>query len=136
MKREYSVVKDPDVGIPGDQNAVAAGLALANRFDAQTLRLIHDTFTALELVGGQLAVAAHREKYDDWGNRLERDEHHVPGQWQTAGYIFHYENRDKKLVQIEPVDENETVEDGDSFVPDTVAIQVERSGNPEVEDTE
>lgn len=126
MKRQYSVVKDPEVGAPGDENAMAAGLALANRFDGPTLRLIHDTFSALELIGGQLAAVAHREKFDDWGNLISREQHReVPGQWQTAGYIFHYENRSAHMEQLEPIPEDADLADGDSFVPDHAVAEVE-----------
>lgn len=122
MKREYSTVKNPMISVPGDESALAAAMSLANRFDGPTLRLIHDSFTALEMIGGQLVIAVRREKLDDFTGEpipvAERRER--PGQWLTTGFIFDYESRGVELVEPTPIPAERELTDADSFVPDIV----------------
>jgi len=84
---------------PGDQNAHRAALAMADRFDAPTIIAVTDALRYLTMRGGQLEIVTIRERFDDQGNRVSKDE---PGEYETLSLHLFYETRDAKLARIKP----------------------------------
>lgn len=131
MRRPWSVIKDPEISVPGDDEALSRAMALGHRFDAQTLESVHDALVELDRFGGQLFVAVRRAKYDADGNEIPRDRHgEVPGQFFTTGFIFAHETRDinvdpEKPKPVKPVGEKVELTDLDSKLEVGVGEPVE-----------
>lgn len=86
--------------VPGDQESVAAAMALSHRYGAEVIKSVMDGLLLLERIGGQLVVLPQRNKYDGQGNRIEPTEARKhPGAWVTEGFLCVHETRD---VAIQP----------------------------------
>jgi hypothetical protein len=79
--------------------------ALANRFDGEVIEKLHDALTAMDFVGGQLAIQAYRVKYDADGELIPGENHKdTPGQWHTEAFVFSYETRPFEVKPLTPTD--------------------------------
>jgi len=74
----------------GSDRAQALGLALGQVCDARFLEAILHHKAAIDEFGGQLYIAAAREKFDAEGNRTDG-----PGAYETFGYVFLYGSKAK-----------------------------------------
>lgn len=75
----------------GSERAVELAVALAQISDEEFLRTIIDIKAALDRIGGQVYIAAFRNKYDPaTGEQLEDPS--APGRYETDGYAIHYEH--------------------------------------------
>ena len=86
MKRDFQVIYPENVADgyqPGDEHALHAALALAQKADAPTINALSEMLTLLEIVGGQVHVTALRVDQD--------------GRFTTEALGFHFNTADAKL---------------------------------------
>lgn len=85
QRRDWNVVRSE---FEGDEEAGVKAGALAAISDAEFLESLIHAKAALDRFGGQVTLAALREKRDAYGNEVEHDE---VGTHATLGYVFRYE---------------------------------------------
>jgi hypothetical protein len=71
----------------GDEEAMIAATALANIAGAETIRSLIDTISFVDRIGGEVKIAAYRDRFDLEGNRIGHHDE-TPGTYQTYGYLF------------------------------------------------
>lgn len=88
MKRDFATVifeENFQAGYrPGDEHAHRAAAALADRFDAPTIRAVADALSFLDRIGGQMYVVTLRRQ-------VAEDE------YETEALHLRYETRDAKM---------------------------------------
>ena len=77
---------------PGDQAAVQAALALAQKADAPSIHALMDLLTTQDRIGGQAYITPFRGR-----NEGEKD-------FDTFGFIIDYETRDARVEFMRPPD--------------------------------
>jgi hypothetical protein len=98
VKRDVTIFKGEQGGVPGDPEAISRATALGNLLDDATLERLAQMFMTFDLIGGQAYIQARREKFDPAGNRIPADEvDDVVGEWQTVGYVIRYDSRDPRV---------------------------------------
>lgn len=127
MRRQWNSPRFVDD--EGTARTLELATALAQMADPDFLEKVIHLKSMLDSIGGQVYIAAYRDKFDGQGNKLE--DHKQPGDYATIGYLFHYDHiakitrapvePDAKLSeprQLELVEDNfdaeSSVEDEDS----------------------
>jgi hypothetical protein len=91
---------------PGDEESMAAAMALAHRYGAEVILSVMDGLLLLERIGGQLLVLPQRNKYTGQGERIDPVEARKhPGAWVTEGFLTVHETRDIAIQQVKAPDE-------------------------------
>lgn len=83
----------------GSEEAERYGVALGLMAGGEITRLLTELVVLLSRQGGQAYIAAVRAKVDQDGFPVEESE---PGEWVLEGYHVTYENRDMRLVVLDP----------------------------------
>jgi hypothetical protein len=86
QRRDFIVVRSNGDGEP---EAQVKAQSLAGFSDAEFIEAIVHVKAMLDRIGGQVQIAALREKLDKDGQRVEKDD--PSGVYQTLGYVFRYE---------------------------------------------
>lgn len=103
MNRQRFIDRDFDG--EGSERSQALALALAQTCDARFLEAILHHKAALDEFGGQLYIAAAREKFDADGNRTE-----TVGAYETFAYIFLFSEKVKIAGRLAETAEAEAAE--------------------------
>ena len=90
MKRQFHVVRRPD--LEGSPRSHALAAALAEKCDPEFLERILELKCLFDSIGGQVYTAAYRTKYDTRTGEPVKDVKNEPGRYETDGYVFHYEH--------------------------------------------
>lgn len=100
--------------------------ALAQVSDPDFLEAVLHIKSMLDRLGGQMYLAGYREKFDGEGRLLS--DHKQPGNYETVGYLFHYDHIAKITQAPNEPDANlkqpmtlEVVEDADDSPDDAAA---------------
>ena len=94
-KREWLVQMEEG----GSEQAERYGVALGLMAGGEITRLLTELVVLLHRQGGQAYIAAVRSEVDQDGFPVDEGEH---GEWVTHGYHVTYENRDMRLVVLDP----------------------------------
>lgn len=88
MRRAFHSPRIPEFEGSDRSNQLAAALAQVS--DPEFLQAVLDLKAMLDRVGGQVYIAAYRQKYGPDGQPVEDPKE--PGRYETEGYAFHYEH--------------------------------------------
>lgn len=94
-KREWLIPAEQG----GSEEAERYGAALGLMAGGKITRLLTELSVLLSRQGGQAYIAAVRAKVDQDGYPVDESE---PGEWVLEGYHVTYENRDMRLVVLDP----------------------------------
>lgn len=106
MKRSWHTARQPE--LDGSDRSTQIALAIAQVADPGVLEALLQTLTLLDRIGGQVYIAADRQKYapqetDQGVMYLPVTNVKEPGTYMTDGFVFQYEHIAKLPRQpVEP----------------------------------
>lgn len=89
MRRAFYTPRIPEA--EGVERSQELALALAQTADPEFIEAIIHLKSMLDRIGGQVYIAAYRNKYDPNTGAVLEDPR-APGRHETDGYAFHYEH--------------------------------------------
>lgn len=91
MERSWNIVRDHEAEGSARSGELAA--ALAQVADPELLEKVLWAVNLLDSVGGQVTIAAFRNKYDAQGGRIAKENlSSTPGNYETEGYVVHWDS--------------------------------------------